>query len=44
MYAIVKRYFDMGLYSAENVAKFVRAGKLVPEQYEQITGQSYEVI
>lgn len=42
MYAIVKRYFDRGIYSKEDVAKFVRATKLTPAEYEQITGEPYE--
>ena len=42
MYKIVKRYYDKGIYTAEDVAKFVEAGKLTPEEYEKITGQTYE--
>ncbi|KXL53369.1 hypothetical protein CLNEO_07360 [Anaerotignum neopropionicum] len=44
MYAIVKRYYDMGLYSASDVAKFVKARRLVAEEYKLITGLEYEVI
>lgn len=39
MYAIVKRYYDKGFYSKEDVAKFVAAGKITAEEYEQITGE-----
>ena len=39
MYAIVKRYYDKGFYSKEDVAKFVTAGKITAEEYEQITGE-----
>ena len=42
MYKIVKRYFDKGIYSAEDVATFVRAGKLTTEEYASITGEVYE--
>lgn len=42
MYAIVKRYFDRGIYSKEDVAKFVRAGKITRAEYEAITGEEYE--
>lgn len=42
MYKIVKRYYDTRRYSKENVAKFVKAGKLTAEEYEQITGEAYE--
>lgn len=44
MFKIVKRYYDKGIYSKENVATFVRAGKLTAEQYEQITGDVYEEV
>lgn len=41
MYKIVKRYYDTGRYSKEDVAKFVKAGKLTEEEYEKITGEAY---
>lgn len=41
MFKIVKRYYDKGIYTKENVATFVRAGKITAEQYEQITGEEY---
>lgn len=41
MFKIVKRYFEKGIYTKENVATFVRAGKITAEQYEQITGDTY---
>jgi len=41
MFTIVKRYYDKGIYTADDVAVFVRAGRLTPEQYEQITGETY---
>lgn len=41
MYKIVKRYYDMGIYSKEDVKKFVKAGKITAEEYEQITGEAY---
>jgi len=40
-YTIVKRHYDAGRYSKEDVAVFVRAGKITPAQYEQITGEPY---
>lgn len=42
MFKIVKRYYDKGIYSNEDVAKFVRARKLTLEEYEKITGEAYE--
>lgn len=44
MYKIVKRYYDKGIYSKENVATFVRAGKITAEQYKEITGDTYEEV
>ena len=38
MFNIVKRYFDRGIYSADDVYKFVKAGMLTEEEYKQITG------
>lgn len=42
MYKIVKRYYDKETYSKEDVAKFVKAGKLTAEQYKEITGDEYD--
>lgn len=42
MYAIVKRYYEKGYYSNEDVAKFVVAEKITAEEYEQITGETYK--
>lgn len=44
MYKIVKRYYDKGIYTKENVATFVRAGKITAEQYKEITGDVYEEV
>lgn len=41
MYKIVKRYYDRGIYSAEDVAKFVAAGKITAAEYADITGEEY---
>lgn len=41
MFKIVKRYYEKGIYTKENVAVFVKAGKITAEQYEQITGDTY---
>ena len=40
-FAIVKRHYDAGRYRAEDVEKFVVAGKITPEQFQEITGQVY---
>lgn len=41
LFKIVKRYYDKGIYTKENVATFVKAGKIKTEQYEEITGEVY---
>ena len=41
MFSIVKRYYDNGIYSKEDVAKFVKAKKITEKQYEEITGEKY---
>lgn len=42
LYNTVKRYYDRGYYSEADVATFVRAGKITPDEYELITGEPYE--
>lgn len=41
MFEKVKHFYDLGLYSKEQVRQFVIKGKLTPEEYELITGESY---
>lgn len=41
LYNTVKRYYDKGFYSKEDVAMFVKAGKLTAEEYKTITGDEY---
>lgn len=41
MFKVVKRYYDMGLYTKENVKVFVVAGRLTAEDYRLITGDEY---
>lgn len=43
MFAIVKRYYDKGIYSKADVAKFVLAGKITTEEYQTITGEEYVI-
>lgn len=37
----VKNFYDSGLYTKDQVKVFVVKGKITPEQYEQITGDTY---
>ena len=41
MFKIVKRYYDKGIYSKEDVKTFVKAGKITAEQYKDIVGEDY---
>ncbi|MCI1930873.1 MAG: XkdX family protein [Clostridia bacterium] len=41
MYKIVKRFFDKGIYSANDVSKFVLSGSLTSAEYKNITGTDY---
>jgi uncharacterized XkdX family phage protein len=40
-YGIVKRYYDAGFYTKDQVKVFVQNGKITPQQYEEITGEPY---
>ena len=42
MYKKVKRLYDLGLYTAEQVKDFADRGKITAEEYTTITGQTYE--
>ena len=41
MFKIIKRYYNRGIYTKENVAVFVASGKITAEQYMEITGTEY---
>lgn len=40
-FTTIKDYYDTGLYGNEKVKLFVVKGKITPEQYEEITGETY---
>mgnify|MGYP000959973429 FL=1 len=42
LFTVVKRYYEKCIYDKEDVAVFVRAGRITPEQYEDITGEPYQ--
>ena len=42
MFERVKKYYDLGLYSKEQVGQFVLKGKLTAEEYQKITGQKWK--
>ncbi|MCP9283653.1 MULTISPECIES: XkdX family protein [Bacillus] len=40
-YKIIKDFYDEGLWTKERVYNTVAAGRITPEQYEEITGEHY---
>ncbi len=40
-YATIKRLYDRNLWTKQMVGDGVYAGKITPEQYEQIIGEPY---
>lgn len=38
----IKRFYDMKLWTIEQVAAGVYAGKITAEQYKEITGEDYK--
>ena len=37
-----KLYYDMGIYTKETIASFVKMGCVGPDAYKRITGDNYE--
>jgi len=42
IYKMAKKYYDKGLWTAADLQRLVEAGQLTAEEYEEITGESYE--
>lgn len=42
LYKTVKKYYDMGFYSDEQVKVFVEKEKITAEEYKLITGKEYD--
>ena len=40
-YSIIKRFYDLGVYSLAKVRDFVGAGVISPEQFKEITKEVY---
>ena len=38
---VVKRYYDKGIYTIDDVAKFVVSGAITEQDFEDITSTSY---
>lgn len=41
MFKVVKRFYDKGFYTVEDVAKFVSAGKITEDEFFEIVGEIY---
>ena len=37
----IKRYYDKGLYTIDQVKVFVQGGKITEEEFKMITGEDY---
>lgn len=37
----IKKFYDKGIYSKEDVADFLEAGLITPAEYELIVGEEY---
>lgn len=42
MFEKIKKWYNMGIYTKEQVKNFVKKGKITEEQYKEITGEDYE--
>jgi len=43
MYERIKKFYDMGIYTKQQVHQFAEKGVITAEQYELITGEPYDV-
>lgn len=41
MFAKIKKFYNLGLYSKSQVSQFVSKGVITPAQYKEITGEEY---
>lgn len=42
MYKMIKRYYDKGLYTNEEMKIFVNSNMITREQYKEITGVEFK--
>lgn len=40
-YKLIKRYYDGGFYTTEQVHRFTELGKITEAEYQEITGEAY---
>lgn len=43
MFKRIKKFFDLGLYTVDQVKVFVLKGVITEKQYKEITGEEYSV-
>lgn len=41
IFKIVKKFYDKGIYSKEDVGVFVKAKRITGDEYKRITGDDY---
>lgn len=41
-YKTIKKYYDLGKYTLDQMRVFVEVGKITEEEFEEITGIPYE--
>ena len=44
MFKIVKRFYESGIYTSDDVSRFVMSGKLTAEEYREITRLDYSAV
>lgn len=42
MFEKIKKFFDLKIYTKKQIRQFCDKGVISPEQYQQITGESYK--
>ncbi|MBH9580871.1 XkdX family protein [Staphylococcus felis] len=43
MFNAIKHYYELKLYTTENVSTFVRVNWITAEQFKEITGFEYDI-
>lgn len=41
MFDYIKKNYEKGIYTKEDVSQFVKAGMITADQYKEITGEDY---
>lgn len=43
LFNLIKEYYDMGLYTKDQLKVFVQAGMITAQQYQEICGEPYAI-